>query len=199
MPLSSLMLGVRAIVMPGIIQIRKRCIPCLFCVVTLFGCRDPYFDPTEDLPAYPGVSSKLQVLGKGDERMLALQDWGVTNDSDRAVVIQQVIHNDSDDRLGVFKNPPFQAELILVKTTEGTRVPLSAKGQEYKRERYSNVGLFPIDPHDTDKREYILTRLFDLSEPGTYTVEIESRYHVYGKVDLGFFETDPEPITFKVK
>lgn len=199
MSLSLLMLRIQAIVMPRIILIRMGYIPWLLCVVTLVGCRDSYFDPTEDLPAYPGVSSDLQILGKGDERMLALQDWGVTNDSDRAVVIQQVIHNDSNDRLGVFKNPPFQAELILVKTTEGTRIPLSAKGQEYKRERYSKVGLFPIDPHDMDKREYILTRLFDLSKPGTYTVEIESRYKIYGKWDAGYFETNPEPITFEVK
>lgn len=197
----SFTIRLRGDIMPANHSARHECLLLgLLCVVMLAGCPDPYFDVTETLPAYPGVSSKLIVLEEGEERTSALRNWGMENETDRAVVVQQIVRNDSDEDLRVFRLPPFEAELILVKAAEGVRVPISAWGREFARKRQDpGRGVRRVFAHDTQKFEYILTRLFDLSEPGTYTVEIESRYQIKDKPDLGYFETNPEPITFEVK
>ena len=188
--------------MPPTISIRNQYLSWLICVVTLAGCRDQVFDPTEKLPAYPGVSSQLRIL-EGQEQRDVLKLRLEKFDEDQAVVVQQLIQNDTDERLALFQSPRFQAEHIVVRTIEGDSVPLSAYSRQVKQKWQSgnrgDAGGSGIFPDETQRLEYILTKLFDLSEPGTYTVEIESRYKIHDKPVLGFFETDPEPITFEVK
>jgi hypothetical protein len=171
----------------------------VLCIVVLIGCHDPYFDAGENLPAYAGVSSQLARLAEGEERTNALRNMGIENQRG-AVVVQQIIHNESDDDLRIFRLPPFEAEMILVETAEGDRVPLSARGREFARKRRDpGRGLRKVPAHATQKYEYILSEWFDLSEPGTYTVEIESRYLINNKPELGYFETNPEPVSFEVR
>src|SRR5688500_17081334 len=93
----------------------RGCLPALPWAVLLAGCRDPRFDVTETLPAHPGVSSTLVLLKEGEERR-ALRNQRKGHEQGRAaVVVQQVIRNDSDDDLGVYRHPQFEAELIVVK------------------------------------------------------------------------------------
>jgi hypothetical protein len=179
---------------------RRRHLAVVFSVSLLAGCSKAYFDVGQTLPARKGVSSQLSVTPEGDERASILQNHGVDDRTVRAVVVQQIICNETEHDLQVYRFPPFEAELISVKSDAGGRVPLTPGGREFARKRRDpGRGISKIPAHTTEKIEYILSEWFNLGETGTYTVEIETRYSLIDNPGAGYYETNPDPIAFEVK
>jgi hypothetical protein len=170
---------------------RRRAIS-LLCVlsVTSAGCRQQVFDPDQQLPALRGVTARLDVVSGAEYTT----EHGISGIAPDAVFIRQTIRNDTAQPLKVYATPLLQANRIVVRTPGGGKARLTLEGYKYRYPRRGDVGTSHVEPGDEKERFYELSRLFDLSDPGEYTVEVATRYTASGSP----YATNPEPLTFTI-
>ena len=154
------------------------------------GCRQQVFDPREQLPTYPGVTATLEVVDPEAE-----SEDPVGN----GITIRQTIRNDSEARITVYATPFLQANHVVVWGPEGNKIALTPGGRKNRYPRRGDVVSSYLDPGAEKERFYALGRLFQISEPGEYTVEIATRFAVRDETgDGAYYATDPKPITFTI-
>lgn len=175
---------------------------CALISMFLLGCYPRMFDPSEKLPTYPGINSELHVL-----QGIAAASHGPINPPDGQandlIMLYQTVENNTKYNFRIYSRPAFQVERIIVRDSNGNEVSLSEYGEDMKwaARRRPNGSSTILFPGQSFERSYNLSKLFDLSEPGVYTAEVDTRITMKDGGGIGnynYYATNPEPVTFEV-
>ena len=160
--------------------------------IALAGCPHQVYDPNEALPALPGITSKLDIK-------VGSEYWkGSIGDPKKGVVyLWQTTKNQSDQTIKVYLTPLLQVNRVVVRKSDGTKAATTELWDKYRYPRRGDVGQSRLHPGEERIDVFPIDQLFDLSEPGDYTVEVATRYIVSGPPHK-FYATDPEPLTFTI-
>lgn len=153
------------------------------------------------LVGFISIGSTVMVVGQGGPHPFSLAihaRQSVIKSSDPAIIEVQ-IRNVSDHEIGRTVAPGWtvHGELIgfvpIVRNASGSEPPLTKWGKQvFGRQKPDDhlpdlvlnaVQRVPMAPGEVVKTEIHLTELYDLSAPGTYTVQVKS-YDEENKVEV---------------
>ena len=88
-----------------------------------------------------------------------------------------MIKNVSDKAQSLGLIPELQESRLEVTTEKGEPVPLTRYGQRFYHGFHLSSGSGPLDfaPSEEIKTPMVLTRIYDMSELGTYLVKVKQR------------------------
>ena len=161
--------------------------------IALAGCPHQAFNPNEALPTLPGVTASLDIK-VGTE----YSKGTIGRPKEDTVYLWQTIQNGSSRRIKIYGSPVLQVNRVVVRKSDGTKVATTDLWRKHRYpRRIGSVSASSREPGDVKIVVFPLDQLFDLSEPGEYTVEVATRYTVFGP-PYEYYATDPEPLTFTV-
>lgn len=154
----------------------------------------PRFDVNEPLPSLSGVHAVLKEAACAESR-----DHGVPCEEGE-LIVRLTIENRRDDRVDVLTQPRLEVNQIVVRTPAGTAADEIGRKPWYAElldtAPRSMISASHIEPGRRQQFYFAVSRLFDMTEPGDYTVDISTRFQLRGGNQ--HYRTTPATLTVTV-